>query len=248
MSFHKNRAFWEATSNAYQHDHGETLAQAPLAWGVWRIPESAVRALGDLAGRRVLELGCGAAQWASALHHSGVDVVGMDLSAQQLTHARAHAHSLGVSAPLVRADAHRLPFRDASFDVVFCDHGAMTFADPYLAVAEVSRILRDAGLFAFCMSTPIRDVCSDPATGQFTGRLDSDYFSLGPLDDGESVTAQLPYGEWVRLFRDQALQIDDLIELQAPRDASTTYNDYVPAAWAARFPAEHIWKVRRQHR
>ena len=37
----------------------------------------------------------------------------------------------GVDFPLVHASAEAVPFPDASFDVVFCDHGAMTFADPY---------------------------------------------------------------------------------------------------------------------
>ena len=41
-----------------------------------------------------------------------------------------------------------------SFDVVFCDHGAMSFCDPYRAVPEVARLLRPGGRFAFAHSTP----------------------------------------------------------------------------------------------
>jgi len=246
--FSKNRAFWDAESVTYQRDHGATLWANPLAWGVWRIPESEVGALGDLRGRRVLELGCGAAQWTCALHQQGIGVTGLDLSSAQLAAARAHAAALAVTPPLVQAGAGQLPFRDSAFDVIFCDHGAMTFAPPEHAVPEVSRVLRDGGQFVFCMSTPLRDVCSHPQTGAFTGTLDSDYFSLGPLDDGTSVTAQLPYGAWIRLFRRHSLIVEDLIELQAPPDARTTYHDYVSAEWAARWPAEHIWKTRREPR
>jgi SAM-dependent methyltransferase len=215
---------------------------------VWRISESDLDILGNLRGRRVLELGCGAAQWAFALEARGANCAGLDLSVEQLRHAREHARECSVSPPLVQGDAQLIPFGDATFDVVFCDHGAMTCADPVRVVPEVSRILRDEGLFAFCMSTPIRDMCFEAAAGAFTGRLESDYFTLAPFDDGDSVTAQLPYGEWIRVFRRASFVVEDLVELRAPAESSTTYTEYVPAAWASRWPAEHIWKLRREFR
>jgi SAM-dependent methyltransferase len=245
VAFGKNRVYWDDTSDGYQRDHGDVLARRPMAWGVWRIPESELCVLGDVAGRRMLELGCGAAQWTCALLQRGAAAVGLDASPRQLAHARAHAARTGVGSRLVQALAERLPFAADSFDVVFCDHGAMTFAAPEAAVPEAARVLRPGGLFAFCMSTPIRDVCADPQTWETTRQLTGSYFDLGPLDDGTSVTAQLPYGGWIRLFRRHGLIVDDLIELQAPEGGATSYADYAPADWAFRWPAEHIWKVRK---
>ena len=98
-----NREFWDADSDDYQAAHGAALAAAPLAWGAYRAPEDRVGALGplaDLAGRRVLELGCGAGQWAVALAAVGAAVTGFDLSAGQLAHARRAAPRL----PLVLGD------------------------------------------------------------------------------------------------------------------------------------------------
>jgi SAM-dependent methyltransferase len=245
MAFDRNRPFWDAESDAYQRAHGESLARRPLAWGVWRIAESALGVLGDVSGRRVLELGCGAAQWTCGLLQAGAHTVGLDASARQLEHARAYAARLGLRPPLVHGSAEQVPFRDGTFDIVFCDHGAMTFAAPEASVPEAARVLRPGGLLAFCISTPLRDICADPVTFAVTDRLAADYFSLGPLDDGHSVSAQLPYGAWIRLFRRHNLYVDDLIELQAPAGAVTTYADYVPAEWASRWPAEHIWKLRK---
>jgi len=241
MSSIKNRGFWNSISETYQGAHGATLRQHPMAWGVWRIPESEVRALERVENRDVLELGCGAAQWTIALAGSHARVVGIDLSDQQLTHARTQSRR----AMLVQGDAERLPFGAAVFDVVFCDHGATVFASPHATVAEVSRVLRPAGLFAFCMSTPIRDVCVDATAGTVTQQLAVDYFGLARFDDGESVEYQLPYGEWIRLFRRHGFIVDDLIELRPPNDAATTYSDFVPVEWARRWPAEHIWKLRK---
>lgn len=212
-----------------------------MAWGVWRIQESELAVLDPVAGRVVLELGCGAAQWTDALAQRGARAVGIDVSDRQLSHA--HAQSL--RAWLVQGDAECLPFRDETIDIVFCDHGATVFASPQATVSEVSRLLKTGGQFAFCMSTPIRDICVDADTNAVTPQLARDYFALATFDDGESVEYQLPYGEWIRLFRRHRLVVEDLIELQPPADAMTTYSDFVPVAWARRWPAEHIWKLRK---
>ena len=47
--------------------------------------------------------------------------------------------------PVVQADGELIPFRDESFDLVFCDHGVMGFADPLRTVPEVARVLRPGG-------------------------------------------------------------------------------------------------------
>jgi ubiquinone/menaquinone biosynthesis C-methylase UbiE len=128
-----------------------------LAWGVWQLPESELQVLGEVRGKDVLELGCGAAQWSIALHRVGARVTGLDVSERQLEHARELMAEAAAEFPLVRASAESLPFGDASFDIVFCDHGAMTFADPFLTIPEAARILRPGGLLAFSTHTPIID-------------------------------------------------------------------------------------------
>jgi len=184
-----------------------------------------------------LELGCGAAQWTLALRHNGARAVGVDLSGRQLHHARRASKVI----PLVQGNAEALPFQNDSFDLVFCDHGATTFSRPQRTVAEAARVLRPNGRFAFCMSTPILDMCRDSATDTISPTLSSDYFSLSSLDDGKAVSYQLPYGAWIRSFREHSLIVDDLAELRPPEHASTTYS--VPEDWARRWPAEHIWKL-----
>ena len=81
------------------------------------------------------------------------------------------------------------------------------------------------------------------------GRCGCDYFGLRRADhddpDWSTTEFQLTYGDWIRLFRANRLQVEDLIELRPDADAATTYDDYAPLAWARAFPAEHIWKVRK---
>jgi SAM-dependent methyltransferase len=241
----KNRAFWDSSSDAYQAAHGPALREKALAWGVWRIPESELRVLGDVRGHDVLELGCGAAQWTFALLEQGARAVGVDLSARQLQHAGMRRSAGSRDVGLIQGDAEALPFKSGLFDIVFCDHGAIVFASPDKVVAEASRTLKGGGLLALCMSTPIHDLCFDSAAGAVGPQLVGEYFGLSAFDDGESIQYQLPYGSWIRLFRRQGLVVEDLVELQAPSDAVTTYSDFVPASWARRWPAEHIWKLRK---
>jgi SAM-dependent methyltransferase len=212
---------------------------------VWQIPEAELNVLGDVAGLDVLELGCGAAQWSISLAGLSARPVGLDVSARQLEHARRAMADAGVEFPLVEGSAEDVPLADESFDIVFCDHGAFNFADPRRLVPECARLLRAGGLLAFSMPSPILDIFWNEEREAVDERPQNDYFELRRFEDDEGVHFQLPYGEWIRLFRANRLAVEDLIELRAPPDGETTY-DLVSLEWARRLPAEHIWKARKR--
>lgn len=243
----RNRQLWDQRSDEYQAKHGPQLAAAGgLAWGVWQLPESELQVLGDVRGREMLELGCGAAQWSIALHGLGAKVTGLDVSERQLEHAHRLLAEAGIEFPLVHASAEATPFEDASFDIVFCDYGAMTFADPYRTVPEAARILRPGGLLAFSMSTPILDIAWRLGADHPAEQLVAGYWGLHMLEEpGEPVAFQLRYGEWIRLFVENGFAVESLIELQPPADAISSYRDEADREWARRWPMEHIWRVRR---
>jgi SAM-dependent methyltransferase len=247
----RNRRHWEGEADAYQERNRSQLNRWDLlAWGVYDVPEDEVHALGDVRGLRALEYGCGGCQFGIKVAMRGARLTGIDLSATQLRHGLEHMAETGVRFPVVQADGEVLPFADGSFDLVFCDHGVMGFADPYRTVPEVARVLRPGGLFVFNGTTPWIWVAWGqqeeelPATREMRG----DYFGLrsATFEDPEWATTefQLTYGGWIRLFRANGLAIEDLIELRPAEDATTTY-DYAPLDWARAFPAEHIWKVRK---
>jgi len=241
-----NRIFWVRLSVEYWGRHREFIGRSALRWGMWQVPESELQVLGDVAGKDVLELGCGAAQWAVLLAQQGARMSGLDNSARQLEHARERMAAAGVDFPLVHAAAESIPLPDGSFDVVFCDHGALTLGDPLVVVPEVSRLLRPDGLFAFSHFSPFGWICHDYEVDEVVDRLCLDYFGLHRFDDPDgSVQFNLPYGDWIRLFRASGLSVEALVEVRPPEGAASTYRTEAETAWARRWPMEDIWKVRK---
>lgn len=247
---HQNREFWDADAADYQAAHAPDLDGAPEAWGAWRIPEAEVRALGDLSTLNaldVLEYGCGAAQWSVALAARGAGVVGLDLSQAQLTFAQQRARDHGVTVPLVCASGESPPLRSGSFDLVFCDHGALSFCDPAVAIPECARLLREGGRLVFCHTTPLLYLTWDRDRHRQTRRLQTRWRNRWQFDSGEgTVDFVWSHGEWIRAFTAHGFTVDDLIELVPPPSATTTYTDFVPARWAQRWPAEQIWCLTRR--
>jgi SAM-dependent methyltransferase len=243
----RNREHWDREADEYQAAHGPQLNVDELIWGAWSIPESELGVLGEIEGKDVLELGCGAARWSIELARRSARPVGLDNSSRQLEHARRLIAEAGVDFPLVRASADDVPLPDASFDVVFCDHGAMTFADPYRTVPEAARLLRQDGLLAFSHTTPLAMCCFDEEAETMATRLVAPYFGMHRFDQlpDEPVEFNLPYGEWIRLFRDNGFRVEALLEIRPPEGAESTYRSAEETEWARSWPMEEIWRCRK---
>jgi SAM-dependent methyltransferase len=237
-----NRRHWNKISRRYQDEHDRQIGAAPRLWGLFSIPDAELNALRDVTGQRVLELGCGAGQWSASLAADGALVIGLDLSEEQLAAAAARMRAGAAAFPLVQGAAEHLPFAPDSFDVVFCDHGGLSWAPPQLTIPEVARVLRGGGRLVFTVTSPWFEVCYDEDTDRVTGLLGRDYFGLGAIPEDDGATSyQLGYGDWVRTLRGAGLVIQDLIEPRPGSEANSGYFQAEPPDWARRWPAEMLW-------
>src|SRR3954466_14857823 len=105
-----SRLWWDGDADAYQAEHGDFLGTVDFVWCPEGLREADAHLLGEVAGTRILELGCGAAAAARWLAAAGAEVVAADLSEGMLRHASDAARRSGVLVPLVQCDAMDLPF------------------------------------------------------------------------------------------------------------------------------------------
>src|SRR3954453_2951311 len=156
-SVRANRRWWDAAAPAYLAEHGSDLGDADFLWCPEGVREADAHLLGDVAGRRVLEVGCGSAPCARWLRAAGADVIALDLSAGMLARAAELNRATGLAVPLLQADAGALPLASESMDLGGSAFGGRPFvADPGAGFAEGARVLRPGGRFAASVNPPMR--------------------------------------------------------------------------------------------
>jgi SAM-dependent methyltransferase len=125
--------------------------EANLINGYYMRP-AIVNLAGDVAGRRILDAGCGSGPIAAALRDRGATVTGFDSSAGMLELARRR---LGPDADLHQADlASPLPFPDGAFDDVIAALVLHYLEDWTAPLAELRRVLRPGGRLIAAVDHP----------------------------------------------------------------------------------------------
>ena len=244
----RNRELWTTKNAEYTDpDARRAWAREDVSWGVFGIPEAEVDVLGDVDGLDVVELGCGTAYVSARLARMGARPVGVDPTPAQLETARRCMSETGIEFPLVEAYAESVPLPDASFDLAISEHGASNWADPYRWIPEAARLLRPGGRLVFVHGTPLSFLCY-PDVGDVTKELQRPYFGMHRVEwtPETGVEFQLTYGGWIDVLRDAGLEVERLVELQAPADAArhAYYSDHDPE-WARSWPMEEIWVARK---
>jgi SAM-dependent methyltransferase len=229
-----NRGWWDRSAASYQAEHGGFLGDADFVWGPEGLREADAGLLGDVSGRRVLEIGCGAGQCGRWLVAAGARVIGIDLSSAQLEHGRLLDQQTGVRLPVVVGDAQRLPIASASIDVACSAYGALPFvADSAGVMQEVARVLVPGGRWVFSVTHPFR-WCLPDDPGPAGLQVRESYFDRRPYvetDDEERavyVEHHRTLGDRVRDVVGAGLRIVDLVEPEWPDDLDRSWGGWSP--------------------
>jgi phosphoethanolamine N-methyltransferase len=106
----------------------------------------------DLAGRALLDIGCGSGGITChlAARHGAAPVTGVDVEAPVIAAATAFAARRGLAdrVGFLRIAPGPLPFADRSFDIVFSKDAILHVPDKPALCAEIRRVLRPGGIFA----------------------------------------------------------------------------------------------------
>ena len=174
-----NVAGWDRYAAAYQAD-----ARLPIDvvhYGPDVPTESALRLLGDLKGRRVLDLGCGGAQASIACARPGATAIGVDFSGEQLAVARRLCEQEGVRVELRQGDLADLAFINSdSIDLVLSVTAFDYVEDIGRVFRQCHRVLKVGAPLVFSCKHPIWQLLDENSSPPLLTRRP--YYDRTPVD------------------------------------------------------------------
>ena len=197
-----------------------------------------LRLIGAVAGKRVLDLGCGTGLAAIAFAKQGAVVIAVDGSRAKVEQARERAEAEEVKVEFREGDLADLAFlRADSIDAAFSAYALGEVQDIARVFRQVQRVLRPHASFVFVHEHPI-SLCLGP-----NGEVVHSYFDPGPIvvdGNGTAIGAgadrQLYTRNVSELFTElgrAGFRVDTILE---PR----------PAQFSEKLPSTIVWRARKE--
>ncbi|HXF64112.1 MAG TPA: class I SAM-dependent methyltransferase [Caldilineaceae bacterium] len=213
-------AAWERAAAAYQ------LRQPPfdgqITYGALAPTEAELKLLGDLAGRSVLDLGCGGGQNAVACALAGAEVTAVDLSAAQLAFGRELAAAHQVSVRFIQGDAANLArLVEPGLDLILAIQLFQYVEALAPALIACRDVLRPGGRLVISLDHPIRNCFYDAEEGEMVGYPARSYFATGPLawsfEPGVLMHSyHRPLACWFASLREAGFSVEHVLEPPVP--------------------------------
>jgi len=243
------RRTWNEISPHYQAEH--RIPCEFVHYGPHCPNEDQLQLIGDVKGKRVLEIGCGGGQCSIAFAKRGAIATGVDISDEQVTFARELARRHGVEATFHQGDVTSLNgIADESQDVVFSAYALMYVERLDRCFAEVRRVLVSGGLFVSSTDHPFWCCLAEKEL-----RIEFPYFDHEYSYEWEQTGLksrprvrqfQRTVGEYYRLLRGAGLEVLDIIEPAPVAEGSgQDWGDYYSPERQKMVPATIIWKTQR---
>ena len=187
--------------------------------------EAELRLLGNVSGKRVLDLGCGSGHAAIAFAKQGAHVIALDPSPEQLTAAKRWCEREHVRVELHQGDLADLAFiRADSVDLVFSAWAFGSVADLSRVFRQVHRVLKPGAPLVFSIPHPAYDIIDDNHPDQPL-LIRRSYFDRSPVDE----TGESPFGEHHHTVSDLFMgltrnnfRVDVLLEPESKGDARSS--------------------------
>lgn len=154
MTKEKVREHWNLTSSEYQKRHN--ISTDYIHYGTCCPTEDDLNLLGNVKGKKIIELGCGGAQCSIALSKRGAICTCIDLSEEQLKFAKKLAKDNNANIKFIHGDIQNLDMISAdSFDIAFSAVAFCWVQDLLAVFREAWRVLKNRGFLVFSTEHPI---------------------------------------------------------------------------------------------
>lgn len=155
----ETKKYWESSSKNYQT---ESKIPIDINYGPGAPNEKKLKFLGNLKGKKVLEIGCGGAQCGIFMAKKGAKVTGIDISNEQLKFAKKLAEKNKVNIELHQGDIINLKkIKSNSQDIVFTAWALHFVSNLEKCFKEVYRVLKKNGTFVLSMPHPFSDIANN---------------------------------------------------------------------------------------
>lgn len=185
--------------------------------------------VGKLEGKRLLDLGCGYGDHAAEYVKRGACVVGVDNSKRLL--AFAQAQNIKNAEFIFHDIKKKLPFPDASFDVITCSLVLDHIKDLKKLFKETHRVLKKDGRMLFSIPNPLLNQ-EEMHVGMQENNKDADiwgdYFRARKIAHEGIITYHRPLVEYIDAFLATGFELAKMVEPQPVRRAKKLH----PLAYA----------------
>lgn len=204
-----NRSYWDENANAW---FGTT---ALPEYGVYFVTEDELHLFGDVADKRLLEIGCGSGH--SLAHHAAhgaAELWGIDLSKSQLENAREHLRKNGHAARLICSPMEAdCGIPDGYFDIVYSIYALGWTTDLPATLRRIYGYLKPGGMLIFSWRHPVHG-CVKIEDGTLIFR--NSYFDERPetvdMGNGTAIFPNRKISSYVNALADTGFVIEKLIE------------------------------------
>ncbi len=238
---------WNTIADDYQKKY--KISPTEIHYGVSIPSEPELNLLGNVKGKKALEVGCGGGQCSIAFAQKGAIVTGIDISEKQIEFAKKLADKMKVKANFLVSNAEKLDkIKSNSIDIVFSAYALQYVKNLRRAFQEFHRALKHNGVFVFSFDHPIYSIIDAK-----TLKIRRSYFNEGHEDWKWKIkNKNMKFRDFRRtiqtIFNDLAetgFAVEKILE-PAPFEYEKEWSDFYPLKKIKMVPSAIIFKCRKK--
>ena len=180
----------KAYNTIAQHFHDERVKKKNFYNEFLDMP-NVLKTMGNVKGKRVLDIGCGPGLYANLLHKRGAEVHGVDISEKEIKIAKQHYKGIDFKV----ASSEKLPYGDGYFDLALITLALTHFNSIDKALKEACRVLKTGGRLIISEGNPVVDATKGLKAKSKSGKWSGKYLKMDRRF-GDYFDEKIKYVHW----------------------------------------------------